>query len=147
MQFLSNAGTLRQALFEAQIELAGGALQALAIELDDGERQQDSGRATEPPRLPDQRGHVETHRSLAAVPDPVRIRSHHAEAIGAGAEVGIDGFARADSDPLRSLAFLNTYQETITKLYSSMNDLQDYFTLENVPFQSSDPGYIFINKK
>ncbi len=59
----------------------------------------------------------------------------------------LDGFARADSDPLRSLAFLNTYQETITKLYSSMNDLQDYFTLENVPFQSSDPGYIFINKK
>ncbi len=59
----------------------------------------------------------------------------------------LDGFARADSDPLRSLAFLNTYQETITKLYSSMNDLQDYFTLENVPFQSSDPGYIFISKK
>ncbi len=59
----------------------------------------------------------------------------------------LDGFARADSDPLRSLAFLNTYQETITKLYSSMNDLQDYFTLENVPFQSSDPGYIFINRK
>ena len=59
----------------------------------------------------------------------------------------LDGFARADSDPLRSLAFLNTYQETITKLYGSMNDLQDYFTLENVPFQSSDPGYIFISKK
>lgn len=59
----------------------------------------------------------------------------------------LDSFARADSDPLRSLAFLNTYQETITKLYSSMNDLQDYFTLENVPFQSSDPGYIFINRK
>ncbi len=59
----------------------------------------------------------------------------------------LDSFARADSDPLRSLAFLNTYQETITKLYSSMSDLQDYFTLENVPFQSSDPGYIFINRK
>lgn len=59
----------------------------------------------------------------------------------------LEGFARADSDPLRSLAFLNTYPETVALLYTSMSDLQDYFVLENVLFQSSDPGYIFINRK
>lgn len=59
----------------------------------------------------------------------------------------LDAFARADSDPLRSLTFLNTYPETVTKLFTAMRDVQDYFVLEKVPFGQNDPGYIFINRE
>ncbi len=59
----------------------------------------------------------------------------------------LDAFARADSDPLRSLAFLNSYPETVTELFTAMSDVQDYFVLEKVPFSQGDPGYIFINRE
>lgn len=59
----------------------------------------------------------------------------------------LDAFSRADSDPLRSLAFLNAYPEMLTSLLTSMSDTQDYFLLEKVPFERTEPGYIFINRE
>lgn len=59
----------------------------------------------------------------------------------------LEAFASAASDPLRSLAFLNTYPDTVTKLFTSMSDVQDYFVLQEVQFLPTDPGYIFINRK
>lgn len=59
----------------------------------------------------------------------------------------LDAFARADSDPLRSLAFLNSYPDTVASLFTAMNDVQDYFVLQKVEFNKADPGHIFINRE
>lgn len=59
----------------------------------------------------------------------------------------LDAFAHAKEDPIKSLAFLNSYQENIRTLLISMASVQDYFVLENVPFTTKEAGYIFINRK
>lgn len=59
----------------------------------------------------------------------------------------LDAFAKSKEDPIKSLAFLNSYPDNVAALFRSMAAVQDYFVLEEVPFTAKDPGYIFINRK
>lgn len=61
--------------------------------------------------------------------------------------LSLDAFASTKEDPIKSLAFLNSYEETTKDLFIKIAAVQDYFTLEKVPFTGSEPGYVFINKK
>lgn len=56
----------------------------------------------------------------------------------------LDAFSKTDEDPLKSLAFVNSYAETLYGVLNSVAILQDYFNLEGVSFTSKDDGYVFI---
>ena len=93
VQFLRDAGALRQPLLETNVELAGELAQPEAIESQNGERAGRDHAEPKPPGLPERGSHLESERGFVPVPDAIRVAGDHAEAIRAGAEVGVDGFA------------------------------------------------------
>lgn len=59
----------------------------------------------------------------------------------------LNAFSTTEEDPIKSLAFLNSYEETTKNLFIKIAEMQNYFTLEKIPFTTNEPGYVFINKK
>jgi hypothetical protein len=88
-------------------------------------------------------------RELLAISVPPSASIFHLQLVNAASSFSstLDAFARSDSDPLRSLAFLNSYPDTIASLFTAMSDAQDYFVIQKVSFTAKDPGYIFINRE
>lgn len=55
----------------------------------------------------------------------------------------IDGFSKADTDPVRAALVIKQYQDTATLLVKSIYRFSDYFTTQNVTFAKNDAGSYF----
>jgi hypothetical protein len=55
----------------------------------------------------------------------------------------LENMAKADEDPMRAALAFNSYQETVTGIFSSLKTIQDYFQGEGVAFTVGEPGAIF----
>lgn len=86
---------------------------------------------------------------LLSIPVPPSAAIFHVNLVNAVSlfVLTLDAFAGTKEDPIKSLAFLNSYEETTKDLFIKIASMQDYFTLEKVSFTESEPGYVFISKK
>lgn len=57
----------------------------------------------------------------------------------------LEGLSVADSDPVKTTIAYNKYMPILESLTASLVSLQDYFLIEGVTFQMSEPGYIITS--
>lgn len=86
---------------------------------------------------------------LLALEVPTSAAVYHIELINAANSYAVllDGFAKTESDPIRSLIALDSYVPVLQRLFISMDNIRKYFLVENTPFTVTDPGYIFIQER
>jgi hypothetical protein len=58
----------------------------------------------------------------------------------------LDSFSKLDTDPMRGLASLNSYEKTSKQLVGAIKSLKQYFSLEGVSFTKNESGYILFGE-
>jgi hypothetical protein len=83
--------------------------------------------------------------SALTLPVPISAVPYHLLAINrlSRYKTVLENMAKVSEDPVRAALAFNSYQETVTGIFSSLLSLQKYFQGEGVTFIKSEPGAIF----
>ncbi|MBP6948454.1 MAG: hypothetical protein KBC41_01195 [Candidatus Pacebacteria bacterium] len=86
-------------------------------------------------------------KTMLTIPVPYSAIPYHLLALNRISEYKtiLEGFETTDSDPVRSTIAFNMYYPNIKGLFFALNNMRDYFNIENVIFKESEAGYVFTS--
>jgi hypothetical protein len=81
--------------------------------------------------------------SIVALPVPASAAPYHLVMINRLSQYKsiIENLSKMDTDPVRATIAFNSYVPIIKAVYSSFAVIQNYFSVENITFSKSEPGF------